>query len=65
MWDTDGRDFIEYALGLRSVTLGHAYAPVVEAANLQIRLGANFNRPAPIGVDAPRRCSVCCPMRKW
>jgi glutamate-1-semialdehyde 2,1-aminomutase len=52
VWDTDGREFIEYGMGLRSVTLGHAYAPVVEAAARQMRLGANFNRPAPVEVEA-------------
>jgi glutamate-1-semialdehyde 2,1-aminomutase len=51
VFDSDGREFIEYAMGLRSVTLGHAYAPIVEAAEQQMRLGTNFNRPAPIEVE--------------
>ena len=25
VWDVDGNEFIEYGMGLRSVTLGHAY----------------------------------------
>jgi glutamate-1-semialdehyde 2,1-aminomutase len=29
--DLDGNWFIEYGMGLRSVTLGHGYPPVVEA----------------------------------
>ena len=29
--DLDGNEFVEYGMGLRSVTLGHAYAPVVDA----------------------------------
>ena len=32
VWDADGNEYIEYAMGLRSVTLGHAYPAVVEAA---------------------------------
>ena len=32
VWDVDGNEFIEYGMGLRAVTLGHAYEPVVEAA---------------------------------
>ena len=32
VWDLDGNEFIEYGMGLRSVTLGHAFDPVVEAA---------------------------------
>lgn len=51
VWDPDGREFIEYGMGLRAVTLGHAYAPVVEAAQRQLELGSNFNRPAPIEVE--------------
>jgi len=46
IWDIDGNEFIEYGMGLRSVTLGHAYAPVVEAAYRQMLQGNNFNRPA-------------------
>ena len=55
VWDLDGNQYIEFALGLRAVTLGHAYAPVIEAAQGQILLGANFNRPAPIEVDCARQ----------
>lgn len=51
VWDPDGREFIEYGMGLRAVTLGHAYAPVVDAAQRQLELGSNFNRPAPIEVE--------------
>jgi glutamate-1-semialdehyde 2,1-aminomutase len=47
-WDVDGREFIEYGMGLRSVTLGHAFAPVVEAAQRALADGVNFTRPAPI-----------------
>jgi glutamate-1-semialdehyde 2,1-aminomutase len=50
VWDVDGNEFIEYGMGLRAVTLGHAYEPVVEAAYRQMRLGANFTRPAKIEV---------------
>jgi glutamate-1-semialdehyde 2,1-aminomutase len=51
VWDPDGREFIEYGMGLRAVTLGHAYAPVVEAACAQMKQGSNFGRPAPIEVE--------------
>jgi glutamate-1-semialdehyde 2,1-aminomutase len=51
VWDVDGNEFIEYGMGLRSVTLGHAFEPVIEAASRQMQLGANFSRPAKIEVD--------------
>ena len=51
VWDLDGNEFIEYGMGLRSVTLGHGFGPVVEAAYKQMQLGINFTRPAKIEVD--------------
>ena len=51
VWDVDGNEFIEYGAGLRAVTLGHAYQPVVEAARRQLDLGANFARPALIELE--------------
>jgi glutamate-1-semialdehyde 2,1-aminomutase len=50
-WDADGREFIEYGMGLRAVTLGHAFAPVIEAVTRQLSSGVNFSRPAPIEVE--------------
>jgi glutamate-1-semialdehyde 2,1-aminomutase len=51
VWDLDGNEFIEYGMGLRAIALGHAFEPVVEAAQRQLQLGINFNRPSPIEVD--------------
>lgn len=51
VWDVDGNEFIEYGMGLRAVTLGHAFEPVVEAAYRQMQLGSNFTRPAKLEVD--------------
>jgi glutamate-1-semialdehyde 2,1-aminomutase len=50
VWDVDGNEFIEFGMGLRAVTLGHAYKPVVEAVSKQLNLGSNFVRPAPIEI---------------
>jgi glutamate-1-semialdehyde 2,1-aminomutase len=52
VWDLDGNEFIEYGMGLRSVTLGHAFEPIVEAAYRQMQLGVNFTRPSEIEVEA-------------
>ncbi|MDO1449410.1 glutamate-1-semialdehyde 2,1-aminomutase [Rhodocytophaga aerolata] len=48
VWDVDGNEYMEYGMGLRSVTLGHAYEPVIEAACRQMQSGINFNRPAAV-----------------
>lgn len=50
-WDVDGNEFIEYGMGLRAITLGHAFEPVIDAAYRQMQLGVNFTRPATIEVD--------------
>jgi len=48
VWDVDGNEFIEYGNGLRAVSLGHAFDPVLNAVTAQLKLGANFGRPAVI-----------------
>jgi glutamate-1-semialdehyde 2,1-aminomutase len=55
VWDVDGNEFIEYGMGLRSVTLGHGFAPIVEAVARQLECGANFTRPAAIEVECAER----------
>ena len=52
VWDVDGNEFIEYGMGLRAVTLGHGYAPVVSAVSRALPHGSNFTRPAAIEVEA-------------
>src|SRR5882724_10279526 len=54
VWDVDGNEFIEYGMGLRAVTLGHAYAPVVEAVRESLSLGTNFTRPSAIELECAR-----------
>lgn len=51
VWDLDGHEYIEYNMGLRAVTLGHAYEPVVRAVAAQLGSGTNFTRPAPIELE--------------
>jgi glutamate-1-semialdehyde 2,1-aminomutase len=51
VFDADGNEFIEYGMGLRAVTLGHAFPPVVEAVRESLALGTNFTRPAVIELE--------------
>ena len=55
VWNVDGNEYIEYGMGLRSVTLGHAYPPVVEEAYRQMQLGINFTRPSPIEIECAEK----------
>lgn len=52
VWDTQDREYIEYGMGLRAVTLGHAFDPVNAAVTEQLKYGLNFNRPAVLEVQA-------------
>jgi glutamate-1-semialdehyde 2,1-aminomutase len=51
VWDVDGNEFIEYGMGLRAVTLGHAYPRVIDAVRKSLSLGTNFTRPAAIELE--------------
>src|SRR5262249_49623924 len=51
LWDVDGNEFIEYGNGLRAVSLGHAFDPVLGAVTEQLQRGANFGRPSPIELE--------------
>ena len=44
--DVDGNWYVEYGMGLRSVTLGHGYRPVADAVAAAARDGVNFSRPS-------------------
>ncbi len=60
-WDLDGNAFLEYGMGLRAVTLGHAFAPVVEAVERQLRHGVNFTRPSPIELECAEMLHALVP----
>ena len=55
VWDVDGHEYVEYGMGLRSVTLGHGYAPVVDAVTAAIARGTSFSRPSELELVAAER----------
>lgn len=46
VWDLDGNKFLDCSMGLTSVSLGHAYTPVLEAIKEELDKGVNFQRPS-------------------
>ena len=48
----DGNEFVEYGMGMRAVTLGHGYGPVVEAVRAAIGDGVSFTRPTELELAA-------------
>ncbi len=53
--DIDGNEYVEYGMGLRSITLGHAYPPVVEAVCRAASDGVSFTRPTMLELEAAER----------
>ena len=53
--DVDGNEYVEYGMGLRSVTLGHGYRPVVEAVCRAAADGVSFTRPSVRELEAAER----------
>jgi glutamate-1-semialdehyde 2,1-aminomutase len=45
VWDADGNEFVEYGMGMRAVTLGHCYEPVLDAVRAALLDGTSFTRP--------------------
>jgi glutamate-1-semialdehyde 2,1-aminomutase len=42
LWDTDGREYVDYLLGSGPLILGHAHLEVVAAASRQAALGSTY-----------------------
>ena len=51
VWDIDGNKFLDCSMGLSSVSLGHAYEPVIDAVKEELEKGVNFQRPSYIEKD--------------
>lgn len=52
VWDLDGNSFVEYGMGMRAVTLGHGYRPVLDAATAAMAQGMSFSRPGALELAA-------------
>ncbi|MGX7668334.1 glutamate-1-semialdehyde 2,1-aminomutase [Flavobacterium pedocola] len=51
IWDVDGNEYLDCSMGLTSVSLGHAYEPVLEAVRNELENGVNFQRPSALEKD--------------
>ncbi len=50
--DVDGNWFVEYGSGMRAVTSGHGYEPVVREVRAAIGRGVSFSRPTALELEA-------------
>jgi len=51
VWDLDGNKYLDCSMGLTSVSLGHAYEPVIKKVREVLEIGANFQRPAVLELE--------------
>jgi len=51
VWDVDGNEYIDYAMALGPVILGHAYPVVNEAISAQLRNGTIYSLPHRLEVE--------------
>src|SRR5213593_673374 len=61
VWDVDGNEYVDYVLGLASITLGYAYPAVVEAVARQLERGSIFSLPYPLEVEVSERLTRLIP----
>jgi glutamate-1-semialdehyde aminotransferase len=65
VWDVDGGEYIDYLLGLASITLGYAYPAVNEAVARQLGEGSIFSLPHPLEVEVAERLIEVIPCAEW
>lgn len=51
VWDVDGNEYIDYAMALGPIILGHAFPEVDDAVAEQVRHGIAFSLPHPLEVE--------------
>lgn len=52
VWDLDGREFVDWGMGINNVLIGHAEESIDRAACDALRNGQNFSRPSIREVEA-------------
>ena len=51
VWDIDDNKYLDCSMGLTSVSLGHAYEPVLDAVKKELSRGVNFQRPSSLEME--------------
>ena len=61
VWDVDGHEYVDYIMGLASITLGYAYPAVTERVARQLERGSIFSLPHPLEVEVSERLTEVIP----
>jgi glutamate-1-semialdehyde aminotransferase/spore coat polysaccharide biosynthesis protein SpsF (cytidylyltransferase family) len=55
LWDIDDNKFLDCSMGLTSVSLGHAYEPVINRVKEELNNGVNFQRPSDLEMETAEK----------
>jgi glutamate-1-semialdehyde 2,1-aminomutase len=55
LWDLDDNKFLDCSMGLTSISLGHAYEPVLKKVREELENGVNFQRPSYLEREMAKR----------
>jgi glutamate-1-semialdehyde aminotransferase len=55
VWDIDGNMYLDCSMGLTSISLGHAYEPVLDRVRAELENGVNFQRPSVIEMETAEK----------
>jgi glutamate-1-semialdehyde 2,1-aminomutase len=58
VWDLDGREFVDWGMGINNVLIGHAEEVIDDAACEALRQGQNFSRPTVREVETAERLAA-------
>jgi len=61
VWDVDGNKYIDYAMALGPVILGHNYPPVTKAVAQQMEQGTVFSLPHPLEIEVAEALTMLIP----
>lgn len=55
VWDIDGNMYLDCSMGLTSVSLGHAFEPILDAVKGELGKGVNFQRPSVLEKETAKK----------
>lgn len=58
VWDLDGREFVDWGMGINNVLIGHAEEAIDRAAVAALQQGQNFSRPTLREVETAERLAA-------
>ena len=61
VWDADGNEFLDFAMGLGAVSLGHAHPDVIAAVTEQLQHGNTFTLMHPLEIELAERITKMVP----